>query len=103
MFAVVSTGGKQYKVAVGDELQVERLEGEAGQSIELGNVLMVADGGDVMIGAPALDKAIVRATVVEQGRGPKVRIFKYKPKKRYRKRAGHRQLYTRLKIDEIVA
>ena len=102
MFAVVRTGGKQYRVAVGDELLVERLGTEPGESIQLGDVLMVANGEDVRIGAPVLDDASVRATVLSHGRGEKIRIFKFKAKKRYRKRAGHRQDYTRVKIDEIV-
>lgn len=103
MYAVVATGGKQYKVAVGDELQVERLSADEGASVELGEVLLVADGDNVMVGTPVVNNAVVRATVLDHGRGEKIKIFKYKPKKRYRKRAGHRQHLTRLKIDEIVA
>lgn len=104
MFAVVRTGGKQYKVAVGDQLRVESLVGaEPGQAIELGEVLMVADGDDVRIGAPLLEGAAVRATVVGHERGPKIKIFKFKAKKGYRKRAGHRQDLTRVQIEEIVA
>ena len=103
MFAVVRTGGKQYKVAVGDQFQVERLVGsEPGQAIELGEVLMVADGEDVRVGTPTVPGAAVRAIVVGPERGPKIRIFKFKAKKRYRKRAGHRQDLTRVRIDEIV-
>lgn len=101
MFAVVRTGGKQYKVVVGDEIEVEKLPGEPGDSFQLGEVLMVAEGEDVRAGAESLGGASVRATLVEHFRGPKLRIFKYKPKKRYRKRQGHRQDYTRVKIEEI--
>ena len=104
MFAVVRTGGKQYKVSVGDQLQVESLVGsEPGQLIELGEVLMVADGDNVRIGSPVLSGAAVRATVVAHERSPKIIIFKFKAKKRYRKRAGHRQNLTRVQVDEIVA
>ena len=104
MFAVISTGGKQYKVAAGDELNVESLVGaEPGQAIEFGQVLMVADGESVQVGTPVLANAAVRATVLSHGRAKKIEIFKFKAKKRYRKRAGHRQHYTRVKIDEIVA
>ena len=103
LFAVVRTGGKQYKVAVGDEVLVEKLGSEPGETVELGEVLVVANGEDVRIGAPVLEGASVRATVVSHDRSRKIRIFKFKAKKRYRKRAGHRQNYTRVKIDEIVA
>ena len=103
LFAVVRTGGKQYKVAVGDEVLVEKLGSEPGETVEFGEVLVVANGEDVRIGAPVLEGASVRATVVSHDRARKIRIFKFKAKKRYRKRAGHRQNYTRVKIDEIVA
>ncbi len=103
MYAVLRSGGKQYRVAVGDEVTLERLDAEEGQSVELGEVLMVADGERQVVGTPLVENALVRATVVSQGRAPKIRIFKYKPKKRYRKRMGHRQRYTRVKIEEIVA
>ncbi len=102
MFAVVRSGGKQYRVAVGDELHLERLSTEPGEGVELSEVLMVADGADVRMGAPLVDGALVRATVLSQDRGRKINIFKFKAKKRYRKRAGHKQYLTRVKIDEIV-
>ena len=101
MFAVVRTGGKQYRVAVGEELQVERLQGEPGETVDLGEVLMVVDGENVRAGSPAVGGARVRATVLSHGRNRKIEIFKFKAKKRYRKRAGHRQHYTRVKIDDI--
>ncbi len=103
MYAVVRSNGKQYKVAVGDEIQLETLAFEVGDPVELGEVLMVVDGENVRVGAPTVDGAAVRGTVVSRARGPKIVIFKYKPKKRYRKRQGHRQSYTRVKVDEIVA
>ncbi len=104
MFAVVRTGGKQYKVAAGDQLDIETLVGaQPGQAIELGQVLMVGEDDSVQIGQPFLENAAVRATVVSHGRGDKIKIFKFKAKKRYRKRAGHRQHFTRVRIDEIVA
>ena len=102
MYAVIRSGGKQYRVAVGDELQIERVGSEPGAALELGEVLMVADGEDVRVGAPLVAGASVRATVVAQERGPKIHIFKFKAKKRYRRRAGHKQYLTRVKIDEIV-
>ena len=101
MYAVVETGGKQYKVAEGQTVQVERLEANIGDTIELDRVLMVADGENVQVGQPTLEGARVAATVVEQGKGDKVVVFKYRPKQRYRVKRGHRQLYTRLHIDEI--
>ncbi len=103
MYAVIRTGGKQYRVAVGDQLSVEKLSAEAGQAVQFDDVLLVADGENVKVGNPTVDGALVKATVLEQERGPKIRIFKFKAKKRYRRRAGHKQNYTRVKIDEIVA
>lgn len=102
MYAIVRSGGKQYKVAVGDELQLERIASEAGAAIDLGEVLMVADGEDLRVGTPIVAGAVVRATVLAQERGKKIIVFKYKAKKRYRKRAGHKQDLTRVKIEEIV-
>lgn len=102
MYAVIETGGKQVKVAVGDTVDVERIPLSAGETVELDRVLLVADGDQVMIGHPLVEEARVRATVVDQIKGKKVIIFKYKPKIRYRRKAGHRQMYTRLRIDEIL-
>lgn len=104
MFAVVETGGKQYKVAPGDQLDVELLGIEAGQQFDLGRVLMVgSDGGEVLVGSPLVDGARVVATVVAEHRGDKLIVFKYKAKKRYRRKNGHRQMLTRVSIDDILA
>jgi large subunit ribosomal protein L21 len=103
MYAVIKTGGKQYRVAPGDSIDVERLPYEVGQQIELDQVLLVANGSGATIGQPLVKDAKVRATVTRQAKGRKVIVFKYRPSKRYRRKKGHRQLYTRLRIDEIVA
>lgn len=102
MYAVVETGGKQYRVQVGQTVDVERLPAEVGQQVDLDRVLML--GGDVatVIGQPVVPGVKVRATVVGEPRGKKIIVFKYKPKVRYRRKLGHRQDYTRLHIDEIV-
>ena len=102
MYAVVRSGARQYRASVGDAILVERLPVEVGEQIELDEVLLVAGGEKVEIGQPIVDGARVLATVVAQELGPKIRIFKYHPRKRYRRRAGHRQRYTRLRVDEIV-
>ncbi len=102
MYAVVKSGARQYRAEVGETILVERVSVPVGEQLELGDVLLVADGETVEIGRPAVDHAKVLTTVVAQEKGPKVRIFKYHPRKRYRKRAGHRQQYTRLRVDEIV-
>lgn len=102
MYAVVETGGKQYRMQVGDTVDVELLPAEPGQSVDLERVLLVGDEGSVKVGQPVVAGAKVRATVVGQVRGDKVLIFKYKPKVRYRRRQGHRQSYTRLTVEEIV-
>ena len=102
MYAIVKSGARQYRAEVGDTFLVERLPAEVGQQIELDRVLLVADGERVEIGRPIVNGAKVLATVVAQEKGPKIRIFKYHPHKRYRRRAGHRQRYTRLRVDEIV-
>jgi large subunit ribosomal protein L21 len=102
MYAIVRTGGRQYRAEPGQTIDVERLPYEEGESIDLTDVLLVApDGGDPHIGQPALDGAVVKATVLQQGRGRKVFVWKYKPKERYRRRRGHRQYFTRLRIDSI--
>ncbi len=104
MFAVVETGGKQYKVMPGDQLDVEFLGVEQGQQFDLGQVLMVGgDGGEVLVGNPIVAGARVLATVVTDHRGDKIIVFKYKPKKRYRRKTGHRQTLTRITIDDILA
>jgi len=101
VYAVIETGGKQYKAMVGATIDVEKLDAEVGQAIELDRVLMVAEEGRVRVGRPILDNATVSATVVEHGRKRKVIVFKYRAKQRYRRKAGHRQWYTRLRIDAI--
>jgi large subunit ribosomal protein L21 len=103
MYAVVRTGGKQYRVSPGDSIDVEKLPYEVGEQIELDEVLLVANGPGAKIGRPLVDGAKVKATVTRQAKGRKVIIFKYHPSKRYRLKKGHRQHYTRLRIDEIVA
>ena len=103
MYAIVETGGKQYKVEVGQTVDVERLEANVGDAIDLDQVLMVADGDDVRIGKSTLGDVKVAATVVKQGRGRKVIVFKYRAKQRYHVKNGHRQDYTRLRIDAIKA
>ncbi len=101
VYAIVETGGKQYKVSAGQVLDVELLPHEAGDQVELTRVLMVVDGEAVKVGNPTVEGAAIKATVTGQVKGEKVRTFKYWGKK-YRRRLGHRQQYTRLRIDEIV-
>ncbi len=101
MYAVVRTGGKQYRVAPGDWLEVEKLAGEVGQQITLDDVLLVHNGEQVVIGQPVVQGATVTATVKAQHKGKKVIVFKYRPKQRYRVKKGHRQNLTRLQIDAI--
>ena len=103
MQAIIVTGGKQYKVSEGDTLFIEKLEAEAGQAITFDQVLAVMDGDKATFGAPVLEGASVDATVVKNGKGKKIRIFKYTPKKGYRKRQGHRQPYTKVQIGAIKA
>jgi large subunit ribosomal protein L21 len=103
MYAVIKTGGKQYRVSPGDSIDVEKLPYEVGERIELDEVLLVANGSEAKIGQPLVEGVKVKATVTRQARGRKVVIFKYRPSKRYRRKKGHRQHFTRLRIDEIVA
>ena len=103
MHAIIETGGKQYKVTEGDTLFSEKLEAEAGQAITFDKVLAILDGDKATFGAPVVEGASVAATVVKNGKGKKVRIFKYNPKKGYRKRQGHRQPYTKVQIGAIQA
>lgn len=102
IYAIVQTGGKQYKVSPGETIDVERLVAEEGSTIELDRVLLVADGERVTVGTPTVEGAKVIAEVLSEGKGEKIIVFKYKPKVRYRKKTGHRQIYTRLAIKEIV-
>jgi large subunit ribosomal protein L21 len=101
MFAVIRTGGKQYKVAKDDVVAVEKLAGEPGAAIELAEVLMIGEGAEVATGTPLLEGASVAATVVEQKRAPKIIVFKKQRRKNYRRKKGHRQYQTVLRIDEI--
>jgi large subunit ribosomal protein L21 len=102
VYAVVKSGARQYRASVGDTFLVERLPADVGQQIELDEVLLIAGDDQVEIGQPTVEGARMLVTVVAQEKGPKVWIFKYHPRKRYRRRAGHRQRYTRLRVDEIV-
>ncbi|MBM4190353.1 MAG: 50S ribosomal protein L21 [Betaproteobacteria bacterium] len=101
MYAVIRTGGKQYKVAAGGKLKVESLPVEVGSEVEIQDVLMVSDGDKISVGAPTVAGAVVKATVLSHGRGQKVIIFKMRRRKHYRKTQGHRQNYTEIRIDGI--
>jgi large subunit ribosomal protein L21 len=103
MYAVIRTGGKQYKVAVGDKVKVEQIAAEVGQEVVLDQVLAVGNGADLKVGAPLIGGATVKATVVSHGRHPKVRIFKMRRRKHYQRHAGHRQSYTELQIGAVNA
>jgi large subunit ribosomal protein L21 len=101
VYVIVECGGRQYRAEEGHSFSVERLPHEVGTQIELNNVLLIANGDEVTVGQPAVANALVKATVVEQSRGKKILVWKYRPKTRYRRRQGHRQSYTRLRIDAI--
>jgi large subunit ribosomal protein L21 len=101
-YAIVETGGKQYKVAPGQKIDVDRLTVGEGEDIELSRVLLIADGKDTVVGNPTIDGAKVVATCLSEGKSDKVIVFKYKPKVRYRRKKGHRQIYSKLEIKEIV-
>jgi len=103
MQAIIVTGGKQYKVSEGDVLFIEKLEAEAGETITFDQVLAILGENEATFGAPVVEGASVEATVVKNGKGKKIRIFKYNPKKGYRKRQGHRQPYTKVQIGAIKA
>jgi large subunit ribosomal protein L21 len=102
MYAVVKTGGKQYRVAPGEKLKVEQIPADVGAEVILDQVLMTGDGDAVRVGAPTIDGVAVKATVLSHGRHDKVRIFKMRRRKHYQKHQGHRQNYTELRIDGIV-
>lgn len=102
MYAVIETGGKQYRVEEGDVVFVEKLDVEEGSNIDFDKVLLVSKEGDVAAGKPYLKGAKVKATVLEQGKNKKIVVFKYKAKKNYKKKQGHRQPYTKVKIENIV-
>lgn len=101
MFAVIETGGKQYKVEVGKAYEIEKIEGGEGDMVEFDKVLLVADGPDVKIGEPYVSEARVQAKIVAQGRDDKKLVFRYHSKTRYRKKKGHRQSFSKVEITKI--
>jgi large subunit ribosomal protein L21 len=101
MYAIIETGGKQYRVAAGDVIEVERGAGAAGETVEFSRVLMVGGDGAVRVGSPALDSAVVRGVALAEVRGPKIRVFKKKRRKQYRRTTGHRQNLLRVRIEGI--
>ena len=101
MYAVVSTGGKQYRVQEGKILKIEKIPGEVGTEVSFDQVLMYSDGEDVKIGRPVVENAVVNGHIMEQGKGKKILVFKYKRRKRFRRKQGHRQQYTAVKIESI--
>jgi large subunit ribosomal protein L21 len=103
MYAIIETGGKQYRVQEGDTLFIEKIEATAGETVEFDKVLVVSNEGKLSVGTPFVAGAKVEASVVEQGKGKKVIVFKYKSKKDYRKKQGHRQPHTKIKIEKINA
>lgn len=103
MYAVIQTGGKQYRVAEGDAVRVEKLAGDAGAKLSFDSLLFADDGGNVRVGRPVVPGVKVEAEILEQGRGKKIVLFKYKRRKSYRRKGGHRQPYTALKITSIKA
>jgi large subunit ribosomal protein L21 len=103
MYAVVATGGKQYKVAEGDILRIEKINGELGSAVAFDKVLLLSDGENVKIGQPDVEGATVHGQIVDQGKSKKIIVFKYKRRKRYRRKQGHRQPYTAVRIDRIEA
>ena len=102
MYAIVESGGRQYRAEEGQSFSVEKLPYEVGEQIELENVYLLANGEDINVGQPTVAGVKVKATIVDQYRGKKIFVWKYKPKKRYRNRKGHRQSYTLLRVDEII-
>lgn len=101
MYAVVASGGKQYRVEAGTTVVVDRIDAETGSTVTFDRVLLIGDDDGVTVGTPTVSGALVRATVLEHGRGPKVIVFRFRPKAHYRRRTGHRSALTRLRIDEI--
>ncbi len=101
MYAIIRTGGKQYRVQQGDVVRLERIPGDVGASVTLGDVLLVGGDGDPRLGGPTVEGASVVGTVVEQGRDAKIRVFKYKKRKHYRRTRGHRQSFTAVRIDAV--
>jgi large subunit ribosomal protein L21 len=102
MYAVIQSGGKQYRVAPGQTVRLEKMAGDVGEKVELGSVLLVENDGNIQVGSPLIANAKVEATVVEHDRAKKVLIFKKKRKKQYRRTQGHRQDYTSVRIDNII-
>jgi large subunit ribosomal protein L21 len=100
-YAIIEDGGKQYKAVIGDTIEVDHFASEIGDEIDLERVLLLADDDKTTIGTPVITGAKIQATVVAQVKGPKIVVFRYKPKKRIRVKTGHRQQYTRLRIDSI--
>jgi large subunit ribosomal protein L21 len=103
MYAVINTGGKQYKVQQGETLRIEKIVGDVGSKVTFDKVLMVADGESIRVGQPVIEQAAVQASIVEQDKAKKILVFKYKRRKRYRRKQGHRQPYTAIRIDGIEA
>ena len=103
MYAVIQTGGKQYKVQPGDTVYLEKLPGQAGDSVQFDEVLLIADDQQVAVGRPHVDGAKVTGTIVEHGRGDKLIVYKFKRRKNYRRKTGHRQAYTAVKISDVSA
>ncbi len=101
MYAIIASGGKQYKIQEGEILRVEKISGEPGTPVSFDRVLMFSDGESVSIGRPVLDNIVVRGHIVEQGKAKKIIVFKYKKRKGYRRKQGHRQQFTGIKIDSI--
>jgi large subunit ribosomal protein L21 len=101
VYAIVECGGRQYRAEEGHSFSVEKLPYEVGEQVLLDQVLLVADGETITVGRPGVEGASVKATVIDQYRGKKIFVWKYRPRKRYRRRQGHRQSYTRLRVDTI--
>ena len=103
MYAIIRTGGKQYRVEPGDVVRLESLDGEVGSRVTLDDVLLVGEGDVIRVGAPRVENAAVEGTVVEQGRDRKIRVFKHKRRKQYRRTRGHRQAFTAVRIERVEA
>jgi large subunit ribosomal protein L21 len=101
-YAIIEDGGKQYKAVEGNIIEVDHFKSDIGEQVDLDHVLMIVNGDDVIVGKPLVSGAKVETTIIEQIKAPKIIVFKYKPKVRYRVKSGHRQRYTRLRIDSIV-
>ena len=102
MYAIIETGNKQYKISEGDVIRVEKLEGNIGDTVEIRDVLLIKKDNETMVGSPLVKEAKIVGEIVEKGKDKKIVVFKYKRRKNYRKKRGHRQQYTVLKINEIV-